>query len=96
MGVKRRTYLFCHDTIRPVIDKFCLQISGNYLRIRGVYDRGQARMGFRRRQPQQDVCLQKVLNKSGIKIGEGFRIPNTFFRLFKQPLKSNYTSCAEA
>ena len=42
------------------------------------------------------VCLQKVLDKSGIKIGEGFRIPNTFFRLFKQPLKSNYTSCAEA
>jgi hypothetical protein len=55
MGVKLRTSVSSHDTIRPVIEKFCLQISGNYLRIRGVYDRGQARMGFRRRQPQQDT-----------------------------------------
>jgi len=42
------------------------------------------------------VCLQKVLDKSGIKIREGFRFPNTFYRSIKQPLKCNYTSFAEA
>jgi len=41
------------------------------------------------------VCLQKVLDKSGIKIGEGFRFPNTFYRSIKQPLMCNYTSFAE-
>ena len=43
-----------------------------------------------------NVCLQKVLDKWGIKIGEGFRFPNTFYRSIKQPLKCNYTSFAEA
>ena len=42
------------------------------------------------------VCLQKVLDKWGIKIGEGFRFPNTFYRSIKQPLKCNYISFAEA
>ena len=42
------------------------------------------------------VCLQKVLDKWGIKIGEGFRFPNTFYLSIKQPLKCNYTSFAEA
>ena len=37
MGVKRRTYVFNPDTIRPAIEKFCLQISGNYPRHRGVF-----------------------------------------------------------
>ena len=43
-----------------------------------------------------DVCLQKVLDKWGIKIGEGFRFPNTFYLSIKQPLKCNYTSFAAA
>jgi hypothetical protein len=58
MGVKLRTSVSSHDTIRPVIEKFCLQISGNYLRIQGVYDRGQARMGFRRRQAATRYALK--------------------------------------
>ena len=36
------------------------------------------------------VCLRKVLDKSGIKIRRGVQVSNTFFRLFKQPLKSNH------
>jgi hypothetical protein len=44
MGVKPRTQVFGHATIRPGIEKFCLQISGNYRGVGQFFDRRQARL----------------------------------------------------
>jgi len=38
----------------------------------------------------------KGFGQIGHKNKRGFQVPNTFFRSFKQPLKSSYTSYAEA
>jgi hypothetical protein len=48
---------------------------------------------LKKQREAKNVGLQMVLDKSGMKLREGFYLPYILFQMFMQSLKSNYVFC---